>query len=93
MSGAVVLTVIAVFFVMFPSYSFTIPPYEQRFVGILNFTDRPFRGRSSRRNFVSNSSTRKEELVKLEALGHWEGEVQYRRKDGSYVFVELPPQL
>ena len=35
------------------------------------------------------SSTRKEELVKLEALGHWEGEVQYRRKDGSYVSVEL----
>ena len=35
------------------------------------------------------SSTRKEEVVKLEAMGHWEGEVQYRRKDGSYVFVEL----
>ena len=35
------------------------------------------------------SSSRAEELAKVEALGHWEGEVQYRRKDGSYVSVEL----
>ena len=34
-------------------------------------------------------SSRAEELAKQEATGHWEGEVQYRRKDGSYVSVEL----
>ncbi|HUK84774.1 MAG TPA: PAS domain S-box protein, partial [Candidatus Acidoferrum sp.] len=37
---------------------------------------------------IENSS-RPEELAKQEATGHWEGEVQYRRKDGSYVPVEL----
>ena len=35
------------------------------------------------------NSTREEELAKQEAVGHWEGEVQYLRKDGSYVSVEL----
>ncbi len=34
-------------------------------------------------------SSRAEELAKQEATGYWEGEVQYRRKDSSYVLVEL----
>jgi PAS domain S-box-containing protein len=37
---------------------------------------------------IKNSS-RAKELSKQEAIGHWEGEVQYRRKNGSYVAVEL----
>ena len=37
---------------------------------------------------IENSS-RAEELSKVEQIGHWEGEAQYRRKDGLYVSVEL----
>jgi PAS domain S-box-containing protein len=36
-----------------------------------------------------DNSTRTEELAKMETIGYWEGEVQYRRKNGSYVAVEL----
>src|SRR5208283_5432253 len=31
-----------------------------------------------------DNSTRTEELAKMETSGYWEGEVQYRRKNGSY---------
>ena len=34
-------------------------------------------------------SSRSEGIAKLFATGHYEGEVQYRRKDGSYVLVEV----